>query len=734
MLKPEPHTTLARLAIILGLAAPLHFVASQARAQGEAAKDRLVVATLDEQGVPPGMGDIVADMLIRALDSPNFELLERRQVKRVLEEQAFATSDLTQPGDAVRYGKLVETRFVLIGTVYRIDGIYLVSARLVDCASGIVHERSRAVVRFRTVDEMAERIEELARSLGLRIGTAQQLPQPPAPIDATAKAVTPQPVATAQPTPVAQPITVRDYLEQVGSASDANDRVELATADRTVEVGTDIKFKVSSARDGFLSLFVVDADGRVGLLIPNPKLAQQPVRAGVAISIPSDVPFSLKAQPPLGMTRIKAIVTSSPLPLTGIGDAGVVLRRMELGEVIGSPPQVGGSPARADWSSAELEFVIVPTGGGAAATVSSVIPKPLPAVSKPISAGAAPVPSNPQTVAEARLSIAAALRIVASGEREPSLAELELLRWPLSSPLDPRIDIGWMPTVPPATPAIRIAVIDADFDPDDSGLATAFRALPVEARAELRDEIRRNGAVASRHGNRVASLVASEVAWIPSVLPGNEIVPIRITSAMEIPSYRASRGGTTELVQALRAALDAGCRVVNLSLSIALDGEERDRFARDPIWVDLNRAGVVVVCAAGNAQEDLDRTPSYPACFDLPNIICVGAIGMDGDLARWEGATGSAFGAHSVDIVAPGEWLAVSDGGGNASIGGGTSYACALVSGAAAQLIATHPQITAARAVERLIATSRPIPALFGRTRGGLLQWPSAASAGSSAQ
>jgi hypothetical protein len=76
---------------------------------------------LYEQGVPADLGDVVADMLIRAIDAPGYQLLERRQVKRVLEEQAFATSDLTQPGEAVRYGRLANTRFVIVGTVYRVD-------------------------------------------------------------------------------------------------------------------------------------------------------------------------------------------------------------------------------------------------------------------------------------------------------------------------------------------------------------------------------------------------------------------------------------------------------------------------------------------------------------------------------------------------------------------------------------------------------------------------------------
>lgn len=107
-----PIAALVALTWAVGLV-PLHAHATgQAGAPTPAeapARFRLVVASLDEQGVPAGMGDVVADMIIRAIDAPHIEMLERRQVKRVLDEQSFATSDLTEPGEAVRYGRLVDS-------------------------------------------------------------------------------------------------------------------------------------------------------------------------------------------------------------------------------------------------------------------------------------------------------------------------------------------------------------------------------------------------------------------------------------------------------------------------------------------------------------------------------------------------------------------------------------------------------------------------------------------------
>ena len=676
-----------------------------------AVKSRLVVATFDEQGVPEGMGDVVSDMLIRAIDVPEYELLERRQVRRVLEEQAFATSDLTQPGDAVRYGRLVDTRFVLIGTIYRLDGVYIVSARMVDSATGVVKESARAVIQFRTVDEMAASVADLARSLGLRVGA----PLSPSVVHAVpifppiqAPVVTPKP--TPSPTVLQQP-TVRDYLEQVGVSRQSEVRVDLENSGRIVRVGEEIQFKVQSTFDGFLSLFVVDAVGNVGLLIPNGKLPQQAIRAGVPIVIPRDVSFTLKAKPPLGATRVKAIVTPDPISVIGSSDAENLLRRVELGEIVGAPVDSAGNATRVEWSSAELEFLIVPVDYSPSAAIPDVSP------SKSTDSAVT------QSVSVAEEVIQSALHAVLDVSRSPSANEIANLRWPLESPFQPRFDIGWTRTAVSKKPDIRIAVIDADFDPDDPILTNAFREMSPATRGELRDEIRRNGPVLYRHGNRVSSLIAGEAPWLPSVLPGAVIVPIRITTAMGAPEYRADHGGAAELLVALRAALDSECKVINLSLSIMLEGEELRRFSSDPIWDELDKAGVVIVCAAGNMRQNLDERPLYPSCLDRPNILCVGAVGVDGKLASWMGE-GSAYGLHSVDLVAPGSWLASSDGGGQVGLGSGTSYACALASGAVAQLFINNPSLQPKQAIDCLLADAKPLPGLVGWTRAGLLQWP----------
>src|SRR4029078_12846138 len=99
--------------------------------------------------------------------------------------------------------------------------------------------------------------------------------------------------------------------------------------------------------------------------------------------------------------------------------------------------------------------------------------------------------------------------------------------------------------------------------------------------------------------------------------------------------------------------------------------------------------------------------PTYPAAFDLPGLVTVGAVDDQDHLADFSnyGAAGVALGAAGGDIVST---LPPSTYG----IGSGTSMAAPHVSGVAALLFSAHPEWTATTARDRLVASHRPIAAL----------------------
>lgn len=129
-----------------------------------------------------------------------------------------------------------------------------------------------------------------------------------------------------------------------------------------------------------------------------------------------------------------------------------------------------------------------------------------------------------------------------------------------------------------------------------------------------------------------------------------------------------------------------------------------------------NEAGAIFIAAAGNESNNNDTTPSYPATYDVPNIISVAAIDNQGAKASF-----SSYGKRTVHIGAPGVNIYSSTGGAYDSWSG-TSMATPHVSGVAALVWANEPNLTAIELKQRLLQTARPISGLKGKTKtGGLV-------------
>ena len=133
--------------------------------------------------------------------------------------------------------------------------------------------------------------------------------------------------------------------------------------------------------------------------------------------------------------------------------------------------------------------------------------------------------------------------------------------------------------------------------------------------------------------------------------------------------------------------------------------------------------GQLVVAAAGNTRTNL--TPSgavrsYPASFDLANIISVGATDAldrpwSSGLGAGENGAGTNYGTGFVDIYAPGEKVislapGVADSGvyaGRVGTYTGTSFAAPHVAGAAALVWAANPAWDHVQVKSRLVSTRR---------------------------
>ncbi|MAV33833.1 MAG: hypothetical protein CMJ59_00105 [Planctomycetaceae bacterium] len=158
-------------------------------------------------------------------------------------------------------------------------------------------------------------------------------------------------------------------------------------------------------------------------------------------------------------------------------------------------------------------------------------------------------------------------------------------------------------------------------------------------------------------------------------------------------------GYTSDAVRAVDYAREMGANVINASFG----GGGYSTAMYDAIEA-FGDAGGIFVAAAGNAGNDNDSDPSYPASYDLPNIIAVAASDNDDELASW-----SNYGTASVDIAAPGVSILSTlpdDDYGTAS---GTSMATPHVVGAAALVWAAHPEWSNEEVIASLLDYADPI-------------------------
>lgn len=115
------------------------------------------------------------------------------------------------------------------------------------------------------------------------------------------------------------------------------------------------------------------------------------------------------------------------------------------------------------------------------------------------------------------------------------------------------------------------------------------------------------------------------------------------------------------------------------------------------LYNEIKRAGdndILFVASAGNEGKNTDSTPSYPASYNLPNIIAVAATDSKDALASW-----SNYGATSVDLAAPGVSILSTVRNNSYATWSGTSMAAPHVSGAAA-LVLSATRCTSLTALE----------------------------------
>jgi membrane-anchored mycosin MYCP len=264
---------------------------------------------------------------------------------------------------------------------------------------------------------------------------------------------------------------------------------------------------------------------------------------------------------------------------------------------------------------------------------------------------------------------------------------------------------------------VTVAVVDSGIDADNVHFADAL----VPGASTFGDGSARADDDLFGHGTAVAGIIAARMvdgSGVVGIAPAAKIMPVRaFESAPEDgQSSRDVVGPSAQSVVAgIKWAADNGAQIINVSLS---DDQSADLYA-DAVNYAHARGSLVVASAGNRNTADSDRPD--PANFypgELPGALAVAAVLRDG---TWS-ADSSYAGAH-VDIAAPGQSMP------SAYISGGdcvfngdsasSSYATAVVSGAAALVAARYPDETPDQWAFRLTqAAMRVAPAEASDTVG----------------
>ena len=210
------------------------------------------------------------------------------------------------------------------------------------------------------------------------------------------------------------------------------------------------------------------------------------------------------------------------------------------------------------------------------------------------------------------------------------------------------------------------------------------------------------------HGTHGAGTIAAAVNNEIGIAGIADSEHVKIMSLKALGGSDGS-GSTASIIKAIQYAEANGASICNLSLGSTTN----DRA----LYQVMASSSMLFVVAAGNDGTNSDRTPTYPASYDLENIISVANLNYNGSLH-----SSSNYGVSSVDLAAPGSYILSTTPEDNYSYMTGTSMAAPMVTGAAAMLYSYHEEISLADVKEILLSTVTQLDTLTDSTRtGGML-------------
>ena len=155
------------------------------------------------------------------------------------------------------------------------------------------------------------------------------------------------------------------------------------------------------------------------------------------------------------------------------------------------------------------------------------------------------------------------------------------------------------------------------------------------------------------HGTHTAGTIGAVGNNLLGVVGVNwnvKIMAIKIYSASGLDSTSAMLVNAYNYVRMMKER-GVNIRVTNNSYGGCPEQCGFDRATKEALEA-LGDAGVLNVFAAGNQNSNNDPTPSYPGSYDSPSILTAASSTSTDDRSGF-----SNWGAHSVDVIAPGSGI-----------------------------------------------------------------------------
>ena len=124
----------------------------------------LVVVKLKEQGVSEAEASLVSDMLRSSIArTGKYRVIEREQMERLMAEKAIAMADMTNDSAEAGVAKLLNARFMGVGSFGKLMGNYVLSFRVVDVETGLM--KGAGTAEGETLDQVKKGIAKISASL-----------------------------------------------------------------------------------------------------------------------------------------------------------------------------------------------------------------------------------------------------------------------------------------------------------------------------------------------------------------------------------------------------------------------------------------------------------------------------------------------------------------------------------------------------------------------------------------